>query len=388
MKPRLVYLHIPKSAGTSQRTYMTGAVGKDRVFWYGLDLDTTEFEASDVGEAVVIGGHRELQFYPDGFNALYTAVVRDPIERAVSYFNYCTRVSDKLAPAWKAERERELADWVRKGVDPDSMVASIENCELFRNRVSNYQCAYLSRYGATFADVQRTMEEENLVVGAFDNLDAFNRFFQLDLQFNRQNVVKANVGEPGYSSKILAEPGLIEMITSVNREDIALYEYVRDTCDGLWKNAVNVPEVSTEIAQYVTPSNLQVEKGEFDWSKVDLYCKGIAKLNLDVDRKIPLMIENRGDFDVVFTELEDRSYGIGWVLLDEAGQRIDGVGEVAMVKVNIPARNSKGIKVDVCISTEQLSGKRATSIEFCVVDCGTWVRDKFPHRSAWIRLHA
>ncbi|MDX1733219.1 MAG: hypothetical protein R3228_02595 [Halioglobus sp.] len=37
--PNIVYLHIPKAGGSSQRTLFYDLFGKERVAWHGIDID-------------------------------------------------------------------------------------------------------------------------------------------------------------------------------------------------------------------------------------------------------------------------------------------------------------------------------------------------------------
>jgi hypothetical protein len=239
MKPTLVYLHIPKSAGTSYRYYFTKAYGKENVFWHGLDGNPWWFRPKKIASKSVIGGHKTLSFYPKKFDALYAAVVRDPVERVASYFNYCTTPGASPNPAWRIEREKYLKNWQKHGVCSSSLAKSIRNSKKFRKAISNTQCAYLSRYGATLEGVHRTLKEEKMVIGAFDQLSGFDHYLQSELGLRLENQPRANVGHQGYTHEILSDTETIELVKALNQEDQALYDFIASDCAGLYDNTAH-----------------------------------------------------------------------------------------------------------------------------------------------------
>lgn len=366
---------------------MKSVVGEDHVFWYGVDTRKKWFEPGEVGSASIIGGHRQIDFYPNGFDALYTAVVRDPVRRAISYFNYCTRVSDSEEPEWKAQRQKDVASWQNLGVDPQSMTKSIKKCREFRNLISNYQCAYLSRRRATHKGVLRTIESENMVIGLFEGLEKFNRFFRDDLGFAFTNSVQSNIGAEGYYREIESEPGLVELVASLNKEDQALYDYLRRDCDSLCVSADNIQALRAAIVEHVSASNLNFDVGKFDWSLVDLRAQGAVAPGFNNPQKMQVMLQNKSQYSVHFGAVDDRTCGIGWVVVDDQGQYLEDLRGVEVVELAVPSRESRVFKIDVCLPQDRLQGRTPVAIELCIVECGTWMNDHCPGSSTRIPIH-
>src|SRR6056297_237368 len=389
MSPVLVYLHIPKSAGTSQRAYLFKVYGEENVFWYGLDSDRETFDRRETAEYPVIGGHRPLSFYPRNFNAVFSAVVRDPVDRAISYFNYCTSPPTSGRDTWKQQQNRALEYWRENGVDPASMLRSIENCAEFRNNISDVQCAYLSRNKPTLAGVKRTLEKERFIVGLFDQLDKFNDFLQLELDFQLVNGVKANVGAPGYSSGISSEPGLIDLIRELNKEDEALFDFLRDEHAGLFVSAGELSDIKSRVRDFQVESNLQSESAAgFDWSDAHLFSKGLVKLQPGERVSVPISILNASRQNLVLVGGQKRSCTIGWQLMDEAGSPIDGARGRVQVKATVAPGQMGLVHAEVLVGEDTPSPDNAKWIEFCLVDGDTWMNTKYPLNSCWARIHA
>ncbi len=389
MYPKLVFLHIPKAAGTSHRMYLASVYGEENIFWYGLHSDAKKFDADEIASVPVVGGHRKLDFYPPGLDALYTAVVRNPVERAVSFFNYCTAPLSGVSPKWRVEHEKWLEKWRKeKGMCHYSLSKSIENCKEFRKQVSNFQCDYLSRHGATFKGVLKTLKDENMVIGIFDQMSHFNDFFKNELMFYEENKVQANAGRMGYSSGILEEPGIIELVEEINKEDLALYYFVSKQCGGLYTKATNLNEVRGRVPVAIAGSNFEQSLGQFDWSTVHLFSKGIVGLVPDSAAEIPVVVHNGSAHRIVFSETGDRMCAIGWQFQNRDYKDIVGVNGICNAKTIVRSGESKLVNVEIKVDEAQLLNENPGFVEFYIVDNDSWVREKFPLSSSWARLHA
>lgn len=388
MNPTLVYLHIPKSAGTTYREYLINIYGKENVFWYGLDSDPKTFDPEEVASVSVVGGHKKLSFFPRTFDALYASVIRDPLERAVSHFNYCTAPYAGKGAKWPEEHLRTQEIWREKGMLPSSLLRSIENCEDFRHQVSNYQCDYLSRYGASFQGVRRTLEEESMVIGVFDQLPRFNAFLRSNLKFEIENKIRVNFSSEGYHTPILAEPGVVELVRSINAEDQALYNYVSSECGGLYARAKNLNAIIERVPDRFIGTNLQRFAGHFDWTNVHLFSKGIVGIAPNTIAKIPLTLLNGSASNIVFGETTYRSCAIGWQFLNESGEDIEGAEGICKFDMIFPWGGSKMFLVEIIVDEAILRNENPRIIQFFIIDSDDQVRKKYPMNSAWARLHA
>jgi Sulfotransferase family len=388
MNPKLVFLHIPKSAGTTYREYLIKVYGEQSVFWYGMHSQLREFDAKEVASASVVGGHRQLDFFPRDFDALYASIVRDPIERAVSFFNYCTAPYESKSTEWSEELSRTQEIWRERGVTASSLVKSIENSEHFRWEINNFQCAYLSRYGASYQGVRRTLEEVDMVIGVFDQLPRFNQFLKSELKFQRENNIRTNFSNDGYMAPILAEPGAVELIRSLNTEDQALYDFVSSECGGLYLGATRFAELIERVPDIFSGTNLQRFAGQFDWRSVHLFSKGFVGITPDKESKILLTLNNGSPSGVALGETADRVCAIGWELLNDDYKGIEGASGICKRKVFFAPGESKVFDIEIVIDRATWVNENPRSIEFFVVDSDDQVREKYPLNSAWGSLYA
>lgn len=215
----LIYLHVEKSAGTSQRELFWRNYGKEGVAWKGLDFDFDSIRSVlEFRDRPVIGGHFDFPAIRKlAGPQLFTSVVREPLSRAISLFNFWSR----NAPP------DQRRTWRRRGLNPESMLKTIEKCAPFRRAVSDSQCVRLSG-SRRFSDCRTVLESDNFLVGIFDDLDRFNERLGEILNWQFTNLGEFNrAGKAGYQDEILSEPGLKAAIESLIGEDMRLYEFVQ-----------------------------------------------------------------------------------------------------------------------------------------------------------------
>lgn len=236
--PELVFLHIPKTAGTSQRHTFTEYYGRENVFWVGRDCPGAirRFPARLVGARPVMGGHKQLSFYPRRLDPLYCAVLRNPAERAISLFNYHTQLDRASTQEKRQDRERILATLLRDGLDPDSLVNSLRNCKTFRKKVANVQCAYLSRSGNTFQGVLETLRQQDVILGTLDQYELFHQRLGNLLEWPGQQAPTLNRSGKNSPSPDLEDPELLAVLREINEEDYKLWDFVTQEHQGLYVN--------------------------------------------------------------------------------------------------------------------------------------------------------
>ncbi len=220
MLAKLVFIHCEKSAGTSQRALLIQNYGAEKIFWRGIsDEKLLRSSYSQDDNYSIIGGHISYaQFAGTPHRILFISIIREPVSRAVSLYNFFC----EGAP----EKNRRL--WIDKGLDPSSMSKSIKYSREFRNQIRNMQCYRLSgkrEYSAT----KHVLATENFLVGNFEDLHSFNSRLGELFDWSNTSLGLHNVAKRRhYQSQILSEPGLKNIITDLNQEDIELYRSISE----------------------------------------------------------------------------------------------------------------------------------------------------------------
>jgi hypothetical protein len=214
---KLVFLHIEKCAGTSLRLAFDLELGRNNVFWYGRDSNSERFDQKGVEDFKLLGGHREYSFYaaPD-FG--YMSIVRDPMQRVISLYNYLRTV--------------DLANWIPRGLDSKSLNGTIQNSEQFVELIRGGQCRYLSG----ISDFERTMEHihgKKYFIGSMDEIGYFLSHLAKKLKWRNPHLVNKNASLSEKQYRVAVGWRLKRKLRDLLVEDIKLYRYIADECNGL-----------------------------------------------------------------------------------------------------------------------------------------------------------
>lgn len=211
-KKKLIYLHIEKSAGTSQRNLFKELIGQENIFWHSKDNTMSKYLGKRNVNQFLVGGHKYFDFYQRYKKELvFTAVVRDPIDRVISLFNY-----DKL---------HNIKALSKHGFDPDSLKNTLKNSKVYREKINNTQCKYLSG-SKKFLDVLQALDSSSFLVSDYNKLEVFNNFLSSKLNLNFKKTPHINKGQDNYSMSLGIDQETIELIELLTEEDRKLYEHV------------------------------------------------------------------------------------------------------------------------------------------------------------------
>ena len=234
IQPKLIFLHIPKTSGKSQRELFVDIYGAHNVFWYGSSQGANNTSA-------VIGGHRTIKHYESLPRCLFSSIVRRPLDRVVSHFNWIAIPSygKKKVSQGRMDLQKRF---IAQGLVPDSLEQTLEGSEHFRNVIANTQCRYLSLYNSDFQGVVDTMSSHDFLIGTQDDLEQYTKFFlNLCGKPNAKPHTLNRAAEGEVPNSNLSETAK-EILGELTSEDEKLYSYIRNECSGLY-SSISKPEV-------------------------------------------------------------------------------------------------------------------------------------------------
>lgn len=352
MIDKLIYLHIPKSGGTSQRLAFYDVYGEENVFWHGIDNDSdgSNYTNDQLEDFTVVGGHRPISYYPSDLRALYVSVVREPISRAVSLYSYYAK-PDFAEPHFVKARKKVFRLWQERGLDSESLVNSLEKCPEFRREVQNFQCRYLSRYENSFQGVMKTLEDNDAIIADVGSTAKMNSYLSSLLEWGAFRERRANRSLEDTHELILQEAGAAEALGELLGEDELLYDYVVNEHQGLYRPAA-ADSSSYAAIRPEKPADLNPDD-ELPWKQVQVYSKGFIGLGAGGSGQLGVAIMNHSEEDINYRKYPGLSICYG--AFDKCGGTLDGSITTRPLLIPLRSQGNTTLSLEVNIPPEFLS---------------------------------
>jgi hypothetical protein len=211
--PLLCLVHVPKTGGTALLGTLNAILGRDKVYWIAHDHPRSDWENSsseDFDRYSVVGGHAEAPHFDKIRRPkIFLAILREPVERAVSLFSYILTGPDDHHP-------------LRETLRGLSIMEALERCAEFRRQVENFQCTMIG--GApTLSSAVQSLYARDWFIGPLAQLDEIFERVCAEYGWPFARPIRDNVGTPGYPDRYVSEEARA-FLSSLNREDHLLYE--------------------------------------------------------------------------------------------------------------------------------------------------------------------
>lgn len=182
----LIFLHVPKSAGTSIRIFLWEALDRERVFWHGEDgfledviraKGVEHFERYAAVGGHIMFSHTDLMRLPG--EKLFAAVVRNPLHQVVSHYEF---VRNQPAHPYHTDLPLEKA---------------LTSHTAFVQASRNMQCRYIASQH-TFANAMKVIKANPFAIGSYDQLDLFVDYICSYLDIPKLSLPHENTQQPSY----------------------------------------------------------------------------------------------------------------------------------------------------------------------------------------------
>ncbi len=220
MQEKLIFLHIPKTAGTSLRHSVEQEYGAENcVNVYNDSLDYFASIKDELERASVVYGHLCYGVHHAlGIEGRYVTLLREPVARVISFYNHQARHADS-----------SFFQQVNDGMSLKQLLQS-ELC----HEVNNHQTRMISAY--PHIDM---VHDESVVDMAVENIKGYFDFIGTTDQIDQ--TVERMAGKLNWNSRPVVpefnrsvnplvnqvDEETLELIRYYNRLDIQLYEWVK-----------------------------------------------------------------------------------------------------------------------------------------------------------------
>lgn len=225
----LVFVHVPKAAGTSLNAILWQVYGRGYVNYHRKlsppeDVQRMIDHPEDIlaiGGHMPHGFHRSFKRFPDGRwpttvfekrHCRYITVLRDPVERMKSYYRFVTTF-----PAHHLHEET-------RGMMPDRFfrhMQTTKNPECF-----NLQCRLVGR-SRHYEAARDYLSANYHSVGIVDRIDEFVRHLQRTLNWPDVFQMKRRNASPSLVRGADFGADVIEWIMESNEADLQLYDFAK-----------------------------------------------------------------------------------------------------------------------------------------------------------------
>ena len=222
MTPTLIYVHIPKTAGTTLYSILKRNLERDRIFFAHTAADLASLPAEERVRLQLIRGH-----FPYGIHRClsqpveYITILRDPIERTISNYYYVLRSPDHHLHERVVSQKMGLKEYI---------------LECPNKQLDNGQARMISGDGfqAPFGKCGRELLEQakhNLqnsfsVVGLTERFDETVLLMARRFGWKRTHYVRRNATEKRLPREQL-DPEILEAVKAINALDLELYAFAK-----------------------------------------------------------------------------------------------------------------------------------------------------------------
>ena len=230
----LIFLHIPKTAGSTFHTILNkryDAKHVQNVFgsrYFEPEIKQfVETPNSDKSHIKLLKGHMPFglhKYMPSKSD--YIAILRDPVERVISQFYYIKKNINNPLHETVEGNKMSLKEFVSSGV---AIGMNNGQCRFLNGDFDEYPFDGCTE--ELLRQVKKHVDEHFIWLGLTERFDESILILRDKLGWkNEPNYIRANVSKTRKKSSSI-DPSVLETIKAYNKFDIALYEYANELLD-------------------------------------------------------------------------------------------------------------------------------------------------------------
>ncbi len=224
----VIFLHIPKTAGTTMRHIIDRQYAPEEIHAFGADAfgSIRAFQALPLEERAqikLLSGHMGygLHTYLPG-KSIYFTFLRDPVERVISYFNFILRTPDHYLYEIVMSQQMSLKDLLETD---NALMMNDGQVRLISGVWAD------PAFGETTREMLAMAENHlktHFLVGLTEEFDASLCLLKERLNWQGEiSYQRYNVTTTGFTRETLPAE-TVTLIKEVNQLDIALYAFAKN----------------------------------------------------------------------------------------------------------------------------------------------------------------
>jgi hypothetical protein len=220
MNPTLIYVHIPKTAGTTLYSILKKNFERARIFFSHSAADLASLPAEERVRLQLIRGH-----FPYGIHRClsqpfeYITILRDPIERTISNYYYVLRSPDHHLHNRLVTQKIGLKEYVI-----ESSNKQLDNGQTRMISGDGFQAPF-GRCGRELLEqAKHNLQHSFSVVGLTERFDETVLLMARRFGWKRTHYVRRNTTEKRLPGEQL-DPEILEAVRALNALDLELYAF-------------------------------------------------------------------------------------------------------------------------------------------------------------------
>jgi len=225
--PMLLFLHIPKAAGTTLQQIIERQYPSSQIYSLGADSHQSiaEFQAwpqERQADIHILKGHLAFGFHESiPRSCTYFTILREPVERTISYYYFVLQNPEHYLHQQVVSEKLDLSDVLGRKMTPD-----LDNgqARLISGVWNEVPVGEMTR--VHLAQAKENLNNHFQVVGLANHFDASLLLLQKAFGWRRIFYTKTNITQNRPPQTALS-PETIEKILQYNRLDVELYAFAQ-----------------------------------------------------------------------------------------------------------------------------------------------------------------